>query len=70
LFPATHDNSVPEWAAEFGVTTWAQFFLKYIVSHPAVNAVIPGMADVEYVLDNQAAGRGELASDANLRRSV
>ena len=68
LFSEARGNSVPAWAAEFGATTWAQFFLKYIASHPAVTCVIPGTTDVEHMQDNQVAGRGELPDDATLRR--
>src|SRR6058998_939177 len=52
LFSAVRNKKLPEWAAEFDCVTWAQFFLKYIVSHPAVTCAIPGMAKAEYVIDN------------------
>lgn len=68
LFSSVGDYSVPEWAAEFGATTWAQFFLKYIVSHPAVTCVIPGTTDVEHIEDNLAAGVGDLPDEAARRR--
>ena len=47
-----------DWAAEFDCRSWAQFFLKYIVSHPAVTCAIPGMARAEYVDDNLGAAQG------------
>jgi len=68
LFTDIGERSLPDWAAEFGATSWAQFFLKYIVSHPAVTCVIPGTTDVEHMQDNSAAGRGALPDEATRRR--
>ena len=56
-------------AAEFDAKTWAQFFLKFILGHPAVTAVIPGTDKPEYMLDNLQAGRGPLP-DAAMRRRI
>ena len=55
--------------AEFGAKTWAQFFLKFNLSHPAVTAVIPGTDKPEYMLDNLQAGRGRMP-DAQLRKRM
>ena len=66
MFRRVRGKPVPEWAAEFGATTWAQFFLKWIVSHPAVTCVIPGTGKPEHMLDNLAAGRGAMP-DAAMR---
>jgi aryl-alcohol dehydrogenase-like predicted oxidoreductase len=66
LFAATRDRPLPDWAAEIGATSWAQFFLKYVVSHPANPIAIPGMAQTRYVDDNFAVTRGPLP-DAALR---
>lgn len=60
-------RELPDFAAEFDCTTWAQFFLKYIVSHPAVTCAIPGTRRVQYVEDNFGAAMGRLP-DAALRR--
>ena len=49
--------------------SWPQFFLKYIVSHPAVTCAVPGMAKPEYVVDNLGAARGRLP-DAAMRRRM
>ena len=68
LFAEIGDRVVPDWAAEFGATTWGQFFLKYVVSHPAVTCVIPGTTDVDHMDDNQAAGRDNLPDEATRRR--
>lgn len=69
LFEATRGRALPDWAAEIDCTTWAQVFLKYIVSHPAVTVAIPGMAQARYVDDNMNAARGRLP-DAALRRRM
>jgi aryl-alcohol dehydrogenase-like predicted oxidoreductase len=69
LFRAAQGKPVPDWAAEFDATTWGQFFLKYLLAHPAVNAVIPGTDRVEYMLDNLNAGRGRLP-DAAMRKRM
>jgi aryl-alcohol dehydrogenase-like predicted oxidoreductase len=63
------NKSVPEWAtAELDVTSWAQLFLKYNVSHPAVTAVIPGTTKVTHLQDNQRAGRGRLPTAAQRKK--
>ena len=69
LFNAVQGEKLPEWASEFGCATWAQFFLKYIVSHPAITCAVPGMARPEYVVDNLGAARGRLP-DAAMRKRM
>ena len=69
LFTAVQGKSLPPWASEFDCTSWAQFFLKYIVSHPAVTCTMPGTAKVEYLVDNLGAARGRLP-DAAMRRQM
>lgn len=64
---AVEGRELPDFAAEFDCTSWAQFFLKYIVSHPAVTCAIPGTRRVQYVEDNFGAALGRLP-DAALRR--
>jgi aryl-alcohol dehydrogenase-like predicted oxidoreductase len=66
LFQATEGRPLPDWAPEIGATSWAQVFLKYIVSHPARPIAIPGTDQVRYVDDNLGAARGALP-DAALR---
>jgi len=68
LFNAVQGKKLPDWASEFDCKTWAQFFLKYIVSHPAVTCAVPGMAKAEYVVDNLGAARGRLPNAAMRRR--
>ena len=69
LFQETEGRPLPNWAAEIGASTWAQFFLKYIVSHPVRPIAIPGMARTQYVDDNLGAARGPLP-DAAMRRRM
>ena len=69
LFKAVQGKKLPEWAGEFDCRSWPQFFLKYIVSHPAITCAIPGMARPEYVVDNLGAARGRLP-DASTRRKM
>jgi aryl-alcohol dehydrogenase-like predicted oxidoreductase len=68
VFEAFGDQPVPEWAAELGIQSWAQFALKYIVSHPAVTAAIPGTARPEYLVDNLGTAGGSLPDEATRRR--
>jgi aryl-alcohol dehydrogenase-like predicted oxidoreductase len=69
LFKAVEGKPLPDWAAEIDCTTWAQVFLKYVVSHEAVTCAVPGMAQARYVPDNLSAARGRLP-DAALRRRM
>ena len=69
VFRATEGKTLPAWAAEIDVTTWAQFMLKYLVSHPAVTCAVPGMAQARYVDDNLNAARGRMP-DAAMRRRM
>ena len=68
LFRRVRGKAVPEWAREFGAATWAQFFLKWIVSHPAVTCAIPGTGKPEHLLDNLAAGTGPMPDAATRKR--
>lgn len=67
-FPRLANKPLPEWAAEFDAATWAQFMLKYIISHPAVTAAIPGTTRVSFLQDNQAGGRGRLPTPAQRKK--
>jgi diketogulonate reductase-like aldo/keto reductase len=67
LFDAVEGQELPDWAAEFDCRSWGQFFLKYIISHPAVLCAIPGTRQVEHVNDNFGAAFGRLP-DADMRR--
>ncbi len=64
LFAAVRDRELPGWAADVGVTSWAQMFLKFAISHPAVTAVIPATGKPERQADNLRGGIGPLLDDA------
>jgi len=70
LFRAVHGRDLPPWAGEFGAASWAQFFLKYLLAHPAVTAVIPGTGKPEHMADNLLAGHGRLPDALQRRRMV
>src|SRR5438128_10026278 len=63
------ERKLPPWAADIDVASWAQYFLKYVISHPAVTCAIAGSTRLSHLVDNQAAGRGRLP-DAALRRRM
>ena len=69
LFRQAADRELPSWAADIDVATWAQYFLKYVISHPAVTCAIPGSTKLSHLVDNQGAGRGRLP-DAAMRRKM
>lgn len=62
-------RQLPGWAADIGVTSWSQFLLKYVISHPAVTCCIPGSTKIEHLEENQRAGRGKLP-DAAMRKRM
>ncbi|MBC8088210.1 MAG: aldo/keto reductase [Phycisphaerae bacterium] len=68
LFRRAAGQQVPEWAKEFDATTWAQFFLKWIVSHPAVTAVTPATSQAKNMIDNIGGGIGRLPNAATRKR--
>lgn len=70
LFAKVRGKPVPEWAAEFDCATWGQFFLKYLLGHPAVTCVIPGTARPDHARDNVLAGVGRLPDAAQRKRMV
>jgi len=69
LIDQVGNRQLPGWAADFGITSWSQFFLKYAVSHPAVTCAIPGSSKLSHLEDNQGAGHGRLP-DAAARRKM
>ena len=62
VFKQLSRTTIPEWAAGIGVSSWAQFLLKYVLSHPAVTCAIPGMTKQHHVVDNLDAARNEMPS--------
>ncbi len=69
LFQKVDDRPLPEWAAEFDCESWGQFFLKFVLSEPAVTCAIPGTAKMTYLEDNLGAARGRLP-DPELRQRM
>lgn len=70
VFAKVKGKTLPEWATkELGVTSWAQFALKWLLGNPGVTAVIPGTDKPAYMLDNLKAGRGVIP-DATMRKKM
>lgn len=68
LWNRVGDSDIPEWASELGAESWAQFFIKFAAAHPAVTVVTPATSRAEHMLDNLAAGVGELPDVAMQKR--
>ena len=64
VFGRARGRTLPSWAAEFECASWAQFFLKWILAHPAVTCVIPATSRPEHLVDNMKAGVGALPDAA------
>jgi aryl-alcohol dehydrogenase-like predicted oxidoreductase len=69
LFARVQGKPLPPWAAEFGATSWAQVFLKFVLAHPAVTCAIPATGKVRNLVDNLGAGFGPLP-DAKHRERI
>ncbi len=69
LLSQTTDKPLPDFAKEINASTWAQILLKYVISHPAVTAAIPGTTKLKHLEDNAAAARGVLP-DAAMRKRI
>ncbi len=69
LFQQVSGKHLPEWAGELGILNWAQFFLKFILSHPSVTCVIPGTSNPNHLLENIQAGNGSFP-DENVRKKM
>ncbi len=63
-------KKLPGYAKEFGITNWPQFLLKFVVSHPAVTCAIPATSQVEHMVENMGACRGELPDAATRKRML
>ena len=68
LFQRVGDQPLPEWARQFDAASWAQFFLKYVIAHPAVTAATPATSNAEHMADDLAGGIGRLPDDAMRKR--
>ena len=68
LFARVKGKPLPPWAKEYDINSWAQYFLKWIVSHPAVTCAIPGTGRPEHMRDNLAAGHGMVPDEKGRKR--
>ena len=69
MFRRVRGHPLPAWAAEIGIASWGQYFLKWILGHPAITCVIPGTGKPQHIRDNLGAGVGSLP-DQGLRRRM
>ncbi len=69
LFRDVRNKPLPPFAAEIGCSSWAELFLKFVVSHPAVTCAIPATSKVEHLRQNMSAGRGPMP-DAKMRQRI
>jgi aryl-alcohol dehydrogenase-like predicted oxidoreductase len=63
-------KELPEWAAEFDASSWAQFFLKFVAAHPAVTAITPATSKPHHMLDNIGGATGRLPDEAMQQRMI
>ena len=70
LFAKVKGQPLPDWAAEADIASWGQFFLKFILAHPAVTNVIPATSDASHMVDNMGAGFGRVPDEAMRRRMI
>jgi diketogulonate reductase-like aldo/keto reductase len=70
LFSVVKAKPLPDWAKDYDINSWAQYFLKYILSHPAVNCVIPGTSNPKHAADNMMAGYGILPGEKARNKMV
>jgi aryl-alcohol dehydrogenase-like predicted oxidoreductase len=68
LFQRVGDRPLPGWAADFDAASWAQFFIKYVLGHPAVTVVTPATSKPHHMVDNLGGGRGRIPDDSTRRR--
>lgn len=70
LWSRVKGQTVPDWAKEFDATTWAQFFLKFVASHPVVTCITPATSRVSNMIDNIAGGVGRLPDPEMRKRMI
>jgi aryl-alcohol dehydrogenase-like predicted oxidoreductase len=70
LWEQVRGKEVPAWAAEFDATSWGQFFLKFVISHPAVTCATPATSQPRHMIDNLGAARGRLPDEAMRQRMI
>ncbi len=70
LFRRVRSKPLPDWASQFDCQSWAQFFLKWIIAHPAVTCVIPATNNPKHLIDDARAGMGRLPDDKMRKQMV
>jgi diketogulonate reductase-like aldo/keto reductase len=70
LFERVKGRSLPEWVVEFDCTSWAQFFLKFILSNDAATCVIPATSNIKHMADNMLAGVGRLPDQNHKKKMI
>ena len=70
LFDKFEKYPLPAWASEIDCANWAQFFLKFIISHPAVTCAIPATSQIEHLRENIAAGYGRLPDEPMRKKMI
>lgn len=70
LWRKVEGHELPDWAADYDIASWGQFFLKFVVSHPAVTVATPATSRPQHVVDNLGAARGRLPDAAGRLRMI
>ena len=70
LWERVRGQALPDWAAEFGAASWAQYFLKFVISHPAVTVATPATSKASHMIDNLGAAKGELPDQAMRQKMI
>ena len=70
LFRHVKGKELPAWAADLDCNSWGQFFLKFVISHPAVTCTIPATSKVHHMVDNMAAGYGRIPDNNQRKRML
>lgn len=70
LWERVEGQPLPDWAADYDIATWAQFFLKFSISHPAVTSVTPATSRVRHVIDNLGAAMGRVPDQKGRQRMI
>lgn len=70
LFSTVKGKTLPDWSTEYDISSWGQYFLKFILSNEAVTCVIPGTSKLKHVVDNMGAGYGALPDKAGREKMV
>ncbi|PRB82849.1 aldo/keto reductase [Pseudomonas sp. MYb185] len=70
LWQLVEGHSLPDWAADYDIASWGQFFLKFVIAHPAVTAATPATSQVRHLVDNLGAATGRLPDEEGRQRMI